>query len=77
MLSHGHVSTSFLRATVVPIPKNIRLDCNTSTNYRAIVLSCIFGKVLENTLINAQRNNFNTSNLQFGFKQAELFNCHV
>ena len=31
MLSHGHVPTSFLRATVMPIPKNTRLDCNTST----------------------------------------------
>ena len=40
---------SFLKATVEPIPKSFRLDCNVSANYRAIALSCIFGKVLDKT----------------------------
>ena len=62
-------SYSFLKATVIPIPKNIRLYCNVSSNYRDIALSCIFGKVLDKTLLNTQRNTFNTSDIQFGFKQ--------
>ena len=42
MISHGHIPKSFLKATVVPIPKNIRLDCNVSSSYRAIALTlCI------------------------------------
>ena len=54
---------SFLKTTVVPILKSIRLDCND--NYKAIALSCIFGKVLLNT----QRHTFKTSKMQYGFKQ--------
>ena len=30
---------------------------------------CIFGKVLDKTLLNTQRNTFNTGDIQFGFKQ--------
>ena len=69
ILSHGHIPENFLKATLVPIPKNIRLGCNVSSNYRAIALSFKFGKVLDKTLLNMQRNIFNTNNIQFGFKQ--------
>ena len=70
MFVHGDAPTSFLRATVsvILIPKNIRLDCTISSNYRPIALSSIFGKVLNKTLPNSQISGFQTSNLQLGFK---------
>ena len=61
--------TSFSRATVISIPKNLRLYCTSSSNYRAIALSSIFGKVLDKTLLNRKISAFQTSNLQFGFKE--------
>ena len=70
MLVHGYIPVSFLEATVVPIPKNCKLDCSLSSNYRAITLSCIFGKILDKALLNMQNNVFNTGNLQFGFKSS-------
>ena len=48
---------------------NVILDCNVSSNYRAIALSFIFVKVLDKTLLNTLRITFNTSDIQFGFMQ--------
>ena len=65
MFVHGHAPNSFLRTTVISIPTNFRLDCTTSSNYRAIALSSIFGKVLDKTQLNRKISGFQTSNLQF------------
>ena len=43
ILSHGCVPISFLSSTIIPIPKNPRLDLKNSENYRAIALSSVFG----------------------------------
>ena len=59
MLSYGQISVSLIH----------QIRFNTSNNYRPIALSCIFGKVLDQTLLNTQYNSLNTSNWQFGFKQ--------
>ena len=69
MFVHGHAPTSFLRATVILITKNLRLDGTSSSNYRAIALNIIFGKVLDTTLLNRKISGFQTSNLQLGFKK--------
>ena len=71
MFDHDHTVNSFLRATV--IPKNLRLDCTTSRNYRAIALNNIFGKVLDTILLNRKISGYQTSNLQFGFKENIMF----
>ena len=39
ILSHGCVAISFLSTTIIPIPKNLRLDHNNSVNNRALALS--------------------------------------
>lgn len=70
MLYHNCVPPSFLRATVIPIPKSQRLDLSNSGNYRAIALSSIFSKILDKVIIQCQFEQFVTSNLQFGYK------CH-
>ena len=47
MISHGIVPDCFLKANVMPIPKNRRLDLSDSNNYRAIAISSIFSKILD------------------------------
>ena len=71
MLSHGCVPNDFLISTLVPIPKNKRKSINNSENYRAIALSSILGKLLDNILLVNCSSAFQTSDLQYGFKQ-----CH-
>ena len=69
MLCHGYVPTRFLHATVIPIPKNIKLNLSRSCNYRAIILSSIFSKILDKTIIFLQSEYLMTSELQFAFKE--------
>ena len=70
MLSHGCVPNDFLLSTLVPIPKNKRKSINKSENYRAIALSSILGKLLDNILlVNCSQHGqvFETSELQYQF----------
>ncbi len=68
MLCHGYAPHSFLCANVVPIPKNVRLDLSDSSNYRAIALSCVFGKILDKVTLSMEPEHLKTSDYQFGFK---------
>ena len=54
ILSHGCIPDSFLFATVIPIPKNPRLNVTNSCNYRAIALSSIFSKVFDKIITEKQ-----------------------
>ena len=64
MFVNGHgTPTTFLTATVIPIPKNVRLDYTTSSNYRPTSLSSIFCKVLDKTMLNSRIDGFQPSNL--------------
>ncbi len=69
MLTHGICPDSFLRAQVVPIPKNRRLDLSDPSNYRAIAISSIFSKVLDKLIVKKQTEQLTTSGYQFGFKK--------
>ena len=69
MISHGIVPDSFLKANVVPIPKNRRVDSTDSNNYRAIAMSSIFSKIHDTIIMNEQCNQLKTSDYQFGFKK--------
>ena len=44
------------------------MDVRKTQNYRAIALSSILGKILDNIIITSQRNVLKTSELQFGYK---------
>ena len=69
MISHGFVPDSFLKANVVPIPKNRRVELTDSNNYRTIAMSSIFSKILDKIIINNQSTQLKTSDYQFGFKK--------
>ena len=59
----------FLHGVVIPIPKSIKLSLSSSCNYRVIVLSSIFSKILDKTIMSLQSEYLMTSELQFGFKE--------
>ena len=68
ILSHGCVPIRFLSSTIIPIPKNPRLDLKNSENYKAISLSSVFGKMFDKIVIEKQVEQLGTSELQFGCK---------
>ena len=68
MLCHGVSPTSFLKATMIPIVKNKRGDCQNSDNYRAIALSNLLGKIFDRLILQIQKIPLQMSDLQFGYK---------
>ena len=69
MISHGIVPDSFLKANVVPIPKNRRVDLTDSNKYGTIAMSSTVSKILGNIIFNKQSTPLKTSDYQFGFKK--------
>ena len=69
MLKHGQCSESMLLSTLVPIPKDKRKSLNTTDNYRAIAMGSIVGKIFDSVLLEQNSELFQTSDLQFGYKQ--------
>ena len=69
MLSHGVSPNDMLVGTMVPLQKDRRSAHHCSTNYRALTLGSIIGKLYDSIIINQQAHVFNTSELQFGFKE--------
>ncbi len=47
MLVNGYIPTNLRISTLIPIPKNRRKSMNDSSNYRAIALSSVLGKILD------------------------------
>ena len=68
MLRHGISSDEFLVSILIPIPKGHRVDTGSSSKYRAVALSSIYGKILDNIFLSVQQEEMKTSDLQFGYK---------
>ena len=69
MLKLGFVPDEFGQGILVPLIKDSSGDKTKCDNYRCITLSPMFSKVFEYCLLDKYSNYFNTSDLQFGFKQ--------
>ena len=69
MLVHGIAPRGLLLSTVVPIPKNKRGNKSDSSNYRAIAISSLLGKIFHIIVLTEQCKNLGTDNLHFGFKK--------
>ena len=54
MLHHGISLDEFLVSILIPIPKGHRVDTGNSSNYRAVALSSIYGKILDNIILSVQ-----------------------
>ena len=53
---------------LIPIPKGARVEKSNASNYRAVALSSILGKMLDIIIINFQKQELVTSDLQIGYK---------
>jgi hypothetical protein len=73
LLVHCTAPDNFQLSTIIPIPKGHNLDKSDSNNFRDIVLSSIFGKMLDNIILDRYPNNLMSCELQFGFKA----NCSI
>ena len=58
----------FSLSTIVPILKNKRGNKCDSSNYRAIAISSLFGKLLDMLIFEQQSESLSTDVLQFGYK---------
>ena len=71
ILRHGYMPAQLRNCTLVPIPKSSK-DPVISDNYRVIALAPTLSKALEWCILLAYQDHFQTSGLQFGFKQKML-----
>ena len=69
MLSTGIVPIKMCMSTLVPIPKDLKRSLSDSNNYRSIAIGSVILKLLELIILKFNSSVFETSNLQFGFKQ--------
>ena len=69
MLSHGVSPGGLLLSKLIPIPKNKRGNKSDFSNYRAIVISSLLGKLFDLIVLTEQCKSLQTDKLQFGFKQ--------
>ena len=67
-ISHGITNRDLNESIFIPIPKNKSKTLCDSSNYRAIALSSIIGKLFEYVLLSKLSNMTQSSEYQFGFK---------
>lgn len=68
MIVHGFSPDGFNVSTIQPLVKNKRKSLNDSSNYRAIALSSPLSKIFDWVILNKSVDQFDTSNMQYGFK---------
>ena len=68
MLIHGVSPSELLIGTMVPLQKDKRKAHHSSDNYRALTLGSVIGKLYDAIIIKQQTGVFDTSDLEFGFK---------
>ena len=65
---HGVVPDNFRLSPIVPIPKVRNVNTSDSANFRGIALSSIYGKLLDNIILDRYHSKLMSCDLQFGFK---------
>ena len=69
LLTYGVAPAGLLLSKLAPIPKNKRGTKSDSSNYRAIAISSLLGKIFDLIVLTEQCKSLQTDQLQFGFKQ--------
>ena len=72
MICHSYAPPSFIKSSIIPIPKGTKATLTDSNKYRSIAISSILSKVLDYIIIDNQKLAFQTSDYQFGFKSKSL-----
>ena len=68
-LKHGHISSTLMLSTLIPLIKDKLGDITSSNNYRSIALSSLILKVFDWVVLLLHRDNLKIDELQFGFQQ--------
>ena len=68
-VSHGHVTSSLLIATLVPIVKDKLADLCSSKNYRSIAISSLILKLLDWVILLNYGHLLKNNDFQFGFQK--------
>ena len=68
MLRHDFSPSQFCMSKLIPIPKSRKKSLNDSSNYRAIAMSNILGKLLDKVILANHNMALKSSDLQLGFK---------
>ena len=68
-VTHGHVSSFLLIATLVPVVKDKLADLCSSKNYRSIAISSLILKVLDWIILLNYGHLLKTNDFQFGFQK--------
>ena len=68
MICHSYASTSFIKSSIIPIPKDARANLTDSDKYSSIAISSLLSKLLDYVIIKQQNISLKTSDYQFGFK---------
>ena len=69
MMSHGYSPGGMLVGTMVPLPKGRFAAKSKSVNYRAITLSSLLGKILDQIILKNEADKLATSDQQFSYKK--------
>ena len=69
LILHGHAPLSWLSGTILPLLKSASLDKTQVLSYRPIMLSSLFGNIIDIMVLNRYQKFFLTSSRQFGFKK--------
>ena len=68
MLKHGSSDNMFNSCVIKPRPKNRQKSLSDSSNYRAISLCTVFGKLLDYVILFMISDHIETNSLQFAYK---------
>ena len=68
MTKHIFAPCQYDISTIVPIHKGSNLKASESKNYRAVALSSIFSKILDNCILTIQSDSLQCDALQFSYK---------
>jgi len=69
LVVHGAVTDDMSFSTLLPIPKGKNANGTVSSNYHAIALSSVSGKIFDRIVMIRYEEALATSELQFGFKK--------
>ena len=75
MIEHSFGPGKFGISTIVPIHKGSNLKASESKNYRAVSLSRLFSKILDNCIPIMQSDNLQSDPLQFAYKDNDSIVC--
>ncbi len=70
MLRHGSTNVHLNKAVFKPIPKSSLKSRADSSNYRAISLNSIIGKIIDHVIISIVKDKIMTFHLQFAYKES-------